>query len=127
MPVVIMPHPDFAAALTKQNRPLPAPVNGMALLDTGAGGTSVDEQIAIKMGLVPVGPGQITSATHQKQPCLVYPIHLEFPGGNLKIDVTRAAGLPLAAEGISVLIGRDVLSRCVMIYHGPDGSVTLSF
>ena len=33
----------------------------------------------------------------------------------------------LSNQGIDMLIGRDVLDDCLMVYNGPDGTFTLAF
>jgi hypothetical protein len=41
------------------------------------------------------------------------------------VNAARAAGTPLAAQGLVALIGRDALQTCVLIYNGIGGVVRL--
>jgi hypothetical protein len=38
---------------------------------------------------------------------------------------TQADGTNLKPNGIEILIGRDVLRSCVLVYHGASGLVSL--
>ena len=41
-------------------------------------------------------------------------------------ETKRAYGASLASQGLIVLIGRDMLANCVLVYNGPDSSFSLS-
>ena len=41
--------------------------------------------------------------------------------------VLPVAEFPLENQGFKVLIGRDVLAGCVLVYNGPIGHYTLCF
>jgi hypothetical protein len=47
-------------------------------------------------------------------------------GFPITINTPRAIGAPLAAQGLLVLIGRDLLQHCVLVYNGPAGGFTLT-
>jgi len=49
-----------------------------------------------------------------------------FKLSQLVIDVSPVIGADLRPQGIIALIGRDILSHLLMIYHGLGGRVTLS-
>lgn len=68
--------------------------------------------------------GSMLSATHQKVPCNIYPVQIITP--IVTLNSPRTMGASLAAQGLLVLIGRDVLSRCLLFYNGPTGQFTLS-
>lgn len=111
-------------ALLSQGKALPTPETGWALIDTGASNTCIDEQAAKKLGLPVIDVGTILSATHQKVPCNSYPVLIHTP--IVDLNNARTIGAALAAQGLLVLIGRDVLSRCNLFYNGPMGQFTLS-
>src|SRR4029077_1131736 len=46
---------------------------GLALIDTGASNTCIDEQAAQELGLPIIDVGNMQSASHEKHPCNVYP------------------------------------------------------
>lgn len=103
---------------------LPQPVQGMALVDTGASATCIDRQAAEQAGLTIVDTGPLVSATDEE----LVPIFaarldlLGFPGW----DAPRAYGTNLAMQELIALIGRDVLMDSVLIYNGPDGSFSIA-
>jgi len=126
IPVVISPDPAFAAALQAVNKPIPQPVTGFALVDTGATTTCIDGTIAQQMGLAPSGTAKLSSASHQATDCLTYPVQLHFPAWNVALQSPKAMGVTIANQGIIVLVGRDLLQNCVFVYNGADGSFTLA-
>lgn len=111
-------------ALLSQGKALPTPKTGLALIDTGASNTCIDEQAAKELGLPVIDVGTMLSATHEKVPCNIYPVQVTTPIVNL--NSPRTMGAALAAQGLLVLIGRDVLQRCNLFYNGPIGQFTLS-
>lgn len=108
-----------------QGKPLPTPRPGLALIDTGASGTCIDEQAAQGLGLPVIDVVKMTSATHADQEAKVYPIQITIPP-SLVFNVPRAIGAVLAPQGLLILIGRDLLSACNLFYNGPLGQITLS-
>lgn len=112
-------------ALVTQGKPLPAPKTGLALIDTGATGTCIDEKVAQELGLPVIDVAKMTSATHVDQQCNVYPVQINIPP-ILVLNSPRTMGAALAAQGLMVLIGRDVLRNCNLFYNGPAGQFTLS-
>ena len=60
----------------------------------------------------------------------VYDISLRIPhGGGSSLDFGSVPAVEsiLLNQGFGVLIGREVLSRCLLIYDGVIGYFTLSF
>ncbi len=117
---------SLASQLIQQGQTLPAPISTIALIDTGASSTCVDEGIALQLSLPVVDVVKVMSASHSSTQQNVYPIHIEFAGIPIEFDVPRAIGAPLAAQGIGVLIGRDALAHCTLFYNGLTGEFTLS-
>ncbi len=116
----------IAQQILQQGGTLPSPVSGFALIDTGATSTCVDDDAAQRLQLPVIDVVQIASASHPKAEQNVYPISIEVAGLPIGIDAPRAIGAPLAAQGLLVLIGRDVLQHCVLVYSGVTGSFSLS-
>jgi Aspartyl protease len=110
-------------ALTKANQPVPTAQQVRALIDTGAGGTAVDSSIIQALQLVATGTVPIRTPSTGAQPhqCNQYDVGIALPMRhglhmmNLVIPVIEAN---LAAQGIHVLLGRDVLANCVLTYNG---------
>jgi predicted aspartyl protease len=101
---------------------------GLALVDTGASATVVDEAALRALGVQPVGVTRVQTPSGSEEQ-LVYPAELAFPGNNLpRTTFAMVIGSPhLAVQGLLALIGRDVLQRALLIYNGPSGVFTLAF
>jgi len=126
IPAVILPHPTFAQALQTAGKSIPAPVQGMALIDTGATTTCIDGDVAETMGLAPNGIAKLASASHHSSDCNTYPVRLAFPMWNVNLDCAKAMGVRIKNQGIIVLVGRDLLQHCLLVYNGTDGTVSLA-
>ncbi|MBV9305189.1 MAG: hypothetical protein JOZ45_03575 [Acidobacteriaceae bacterium] len=68
----------------------------------------------------------MTSASHHEVEQPAYPISIEIIGTQIQFSVPKAMGAQLAAQGLGLLIGRDVLAAFTMFYNGPTGQITLS-
>jgi predicted aspartyl protease len=112
--------------IAQQGIAIPSPITGNALIDTGASGTCIDEQIAQQMQLPIIDQAHISTPSHDSTSVNVYPVHFNFLGSPVQIDCNRALGATLSNQGIIVLISRDVLQHCVLIYNGIAGSFTLA-
>ncbi len=117
---------QIAGPILQAGGTLPAPVAGLALIDSGATSTCIDETIAQQLNLPAIDVVTIASATHASVQQSVYPIKVEVVGLPIAINAPRAIGAPLQSQGILVLLGRDVLQHCVLVYNGPAGSFSLS-
>lgn len=126
---VNLPQP-LISLLSSQNEPIPAPSPGVALIDTGASRTCIDSAVLSNLGINPIGVVAIGTAGGSTR-CLLFPARLSFPVVNLVIDFGSVVGVNLQGQTINgaplvVLIGRDVLSRCLLIYNGAGGFFTLA-
>ena len=99
----------LAEQLLQQGQSLPQPVSGIALIDTGASSTCIDESLAQQMNLPVIDVVQMMSASHDATPTNVYPIQLQVIGTPIRVEVPRALGATLASQGYVALIGRDFL------------------
>jgi predicted aspartyl protease len=111
--------------LKQKNQNIPSPVTAMALIDTGASGTVVREDIPSKLNLHPIGTTLITTPSSQNVKCYEYLMRILFQN-NVVIE-TSVIAAPLQGQNIQCLIGRDVLRLGVFIYTGYVNSFTLSF
>jgi predicted aspartyl protease len=116
----------IAAQLNQQGIAVPAPVAGLALIDTGATHTCIDAAAAQQLRLPVVDVVTIASASHASSQQNVYPVHFEVVGMPIQMDSPRTIGAPLAAQGILALIGRDLPQFMTLFYNGPAGTITLS-
>lgn len=109
--------------LTQQGTQIPPPVSGHALIDTGASISAIDFSVITSLQISPIGVINIGTAGGSVQTNL-YPAR--FILLDLEIELGRVIGANLRQFNIIALIGRDMLSRFLMIYHGPAGRFTLS-
>jgi len=112
--------------LVQQGATLPAPVTGMALIDTGASSTCIDDAIAQQLGVPAIDVVTMHSASHAGHPANIYPVRFALTGMPIALDVPRAMGAALASQGLAMLIGRDILQICTLFYNGMSGEFTLS-
>lgn len=126
LPVSVSVHPTLEAHLVKDGKPVPQPVVGIGLIDTGATFTAVDNSVVAALGIPPIGLVNMGTAGGQRQQSQ-YPAALSFPGTNLpQLKFNFVVGCDLAGQDFKVLIGRDVLIHFTMFYNGPFGQVVLS-
>jgi len=118
------------AALQQASQQVPIPVRVRALLDTGASGTCIDEQVIAQLHLSPTGiiPVHTPSTSGNPQSCLQYDIALFV--ANPQVHIVSFT-LPIVAsalrhQNIEALIGRDVLDRTTLFYDGPNGMFSWS-
>ncbi len=126
VPVSISIGDQQRVALVAAGREAPAPVTGLALIDTGATLTCIGTQAAQQAGLPTVGTGSMMSATQASVQVPMYAAKIDIQGF-VAINTAQAYGSPaLDGQGIIALIGRDVLSKCILNYNGPEATFTLS-
>jgi predicted aspartyl protease len=104
----------------------PEPVAGLALIDTGASATCVDDEAAANLGIPVVDVVTIASASHASTQQNVYPVSFQIQGLSATVDSLRCVGAPLRAQGLLALFGRDLLQQCTLFYNGWTGQITLA-
>lgn len=132
-PIEIQVPPAIADVLTKQGHPLPSPATGMALIDTGATMTCVDESLLQGLGLKPISVINSGTASGPVQQS-VYPGRLYFPSQGWTVDLAGVVGVNLTGQQVPLqppqplvaLLGRNFLEHFVFIWNGPGGFWTLS-
>lgn len=100
----------------------------IALLDTGAEHSAIDQQLAHEMELQVVDTTElVTPAADNGSARMVYTASLciEAPGMISEAPEVRLTGADLSQQGFSVLLGRDILKRLVIIWDGPAQSARL--
>ena len=118
----------LATAYGQSGQAIPSPHAGRALIDTGASGSAVDQSIIQALGLQPTGQCTLATPSQTTGVASVYTIRISFPqavsfgAGDLSV-----IGCDLLSQGIVALIGRDVLSYCVLVFNGPAAMFTLTF
>jgi len=95
------------------------------MIDTGATGSVIQQGLASRLGLNPVGITQITTPSSANVACHEFLVRLLLPN-NVVVDTTVIEA-PLQGQPIQCLIGRDVLAHGVLVYVGYVNLFTLSF
>ena len=130
MPVVLGVPEQLEALLRKQGKPVPAPVSGVALIDTGASLSMVDSSAIEQLRVSPVGSVTLGTAGGTSQSAL-YPIRLAIvvPPNPPVVAASMAqiAAGPLRQQGLLCLLGRDLLQHALFVYDGVSGRFTIAF
>jgi hypothetical protein len=132
--ILLGPSRSQVHSLRLAGRPLPQPVELTALVDTGAEVSAVDPGVITGLGLplkaaglanVPATGGPTETWARPASLSILHPSNQ--PILNLVISALDLFEVPLTGLGYEALIGRDVLSRCVLIYDGPAAVFTLAY
>jgi len=117
--------------LKTAGRPYPQPIKVKALIDTGASCTCVDPSVIQALDITPTGAGAVSTPLTGESPqicnkyditvLLVHP-EIQYQIGAIPVLETKVFG-----QGIQALIGRDVLSKCLLTYNGNIDQYTISF
>jgi len=127
LPTEISLTDELAKVFTQENIPIPSPVTGFALIDTGASATAIDHQIAERMNIKSVGTRKVTTPSHQEpEEMPIFPVKISFPGTELSPVTIFATGVDIKSQNFIALIGRDLLKDCIFIYNGKGAHFTLS-
>lgn len=126
VPVVLSPLAEQLQTPFSRGEAIPSPVTGHALIDTGASVTCIDRDAAKRAGLAIVDSGPMHSATHANEIVPIYAGRLSIQGLPNDIEARRAFGANLKSQGLTALIGRDVLAQCMFVYNGTDSSFSLA-
>ncbi len=127
--------PARAEALKKVGKEIPKLQRIIALLDTGASCSAIDQSVLDALELTPTGEVEIltpsTGKTPQKTSAYDVVIGI-FAGreGDLHYvsDALQITASDLyEGQRIHALIGRDVLSKCIFQYNGADGQFMLAY
>ncbi len=125
-PVRICVPPQIQNALRQAQKPIPPPKDGMALIDTGAEVSGIDEQVCFELGVPQVGNaklGHIGKGGPEERAC--YPVMIQFYQNVLPPAVVpNMVSVDLVAPTI-VLLGRDFLHGKKFIYNGNVGRYEL--
>jgi hypothetical protein len=121
----------YADLLKKGAKPVPTPIRVRLLLDTGAKSTCLDPSIFKSLSLSPTGTTFIRTPSTGQVPfaCNTYDVSITIlhTSAHLFRGSLPVMEADFRAQGIDGLLGRDVLSDCLVIYDGPGQSFTLSF
>lgn len=98
------------------------------LLDTGAQHSAIDQQLAHELELKAVDDTNlVTPSEPDGERRMVYEASLciETPGMVSEASSVQLTGAELSQQGFSGIIGRELLSKLIVIWDGPAQSVRL--
>lgn len=65
------------------------------------------------------------SATHEGEIVPIFAGMMKIHGLS-NVETRSAYGANLSSQGLIALIGRDILSKCILVYNGTDNSFSIS-
>lgn len=122
----------LAETFRDDGRPIPGPIYVKALVDTGAMGSHVDLSLLSSLGLDLEGEIDVYTASTGAVPekMNTYTIDLHLAGdkpGCIARDLEVIGSNRLAGLKVGMLLGRDILDRCLLVYDGPHRRFTLAY
>ncbi len=125
---------EVAQAYADRGETSPPPINGYAIIDTGATMTCFDAEAAQAAGLPTIGDADMSSASHMSSRVPVFAGKIFVPGLGIGINIAEGMGANLSSinlknsdgEALVALLGRDFLRNTVLVYNGSDGHFSLS-
>jgi hypothetical protein len=120
-------------ALKAKGQPIPNTQLVRALVDTGAMTTVVDSEIIAALELQPTNDVPIYTPTTEGKAVRVnsYDIALYIPIHSQThpfiLPAMSVLERSLKVQGIDVLLGRDVLQHCLLVYDGRASTISMAF
>ncbi len=119
------------AALRNAGQAAPTPAKIRLLVDTGASSTCIDAKVMKQLGIAATGsvPIHTPSTGTVPQSCDLYDVGIVIldPIHSHSIPIVPVIESDFSTQGIDGLLGRDILSKMLLIYDGKAGRFTLSY
>jgi hypothetical protein len=130
--LILLPAQPRMAALRAAGQPLPPQQILAGMLDTGSTLTVIDPPVRQALNLVPfrIRRASVASAPAPIQvPSYKLDLAITDPHGHfwLLCPMLSVLEAPLAHMGVAVLVGCDVLSKCLYSHNGSAGTFTLAY
>jgi hypothetical protein len=124
-------HPR-AGALKQAGQPVPDAVRVRALVDTGASCTNIDPTVLKALGVPSTGTVPChTPSTKSGQPHIANQFDVSLvlihPLVTRTFFAVAVVESELCHQGYQALLGRDILSACLLTYDGQSQSFCLGF
>jgi predicted aspartyl protease len=129
VPVQVTVPQELEQLLKSKGQPVPAPISGFALVDTGATMSMVDDHAIEGLGVGPVGTATLQTAGGPLESAL-YPVRVVIGVPQqpmLDLSFGRITSGPLQKSGLLCLLGRDLLQHVLLVYDGANGRFTVAF
>lgn len=111
--------------LIETGQPVPEPVSGTALIDTGASISAVDFSVLRTLQINQVDVIELATPSNPDATGEGYPAKIILPDHEVELNIVLGADLrPFNAIA---LIGRDILCDCLLIYFGQSGRIVFSY
>ncbi len=127
----ISPSLERTAALARSGQPSGRwPVR--ALVDSGASRTFIQRSVIGGLGLEAAGETDVYTASSGAVPITsaTYKVRLflqRVAGDLIASDLEVVEAEDLSGLHVDVLLGRDVLGRCLLVYNGAEKKLTIAF
>lgn len=132
--LIVMVSAARRAALLAAHSPVPASQSIRGLVDTGASNTCIDPSVLQALQLQPTGSVPMHTPTTGGVPVAAdtydvaifipsTPTSVPFHRPNMQVSATEL----LSGQGFHALIGRDILSQCVLNYNGTMQLLTIAY
>ena len=127
LPIEISIPDSYVDLLQIASIPIPSPLSGSALIDTGARFTAVDINVLQQLGIDPVSTIEVITPSGREIQG-IYMVRIGFVGTSIPpFQPWWVTGSQLQAFGHIALIGRDILNQSLMVYDGKHGMWTIAF
>jgi len=112
--------------------PVPGALAVVALLDTGASRSVLALSVVAQLGLVSIGKTDVFTASSGDSPATleVFAVDLALSGdrpGPFAVGLEVIGSNTLGGVQVRMLLGRDVLDRCLLAYDGPNRRFALAY
>ena len=117
-PVRVTVHPALAHEMRRRGDLPPDPVDGMALIDTGASQTLIHERVIEQLGIPPMGLQRLRTFLGEPVALSTHFVSLQLGDEKPWEGVVVAAPLAVKRPETIVLVGRDLLRSARFVYDG---------
>ena len=120
-------------ALQANDAPVPDMMTVKGLVDTGASCTCIDPSVVESLDLSRIGTtNAVTPSTGSKPQSvnqyeigvLIYSSSQEQP---MVVPIIGVIEMPLINQGFHAIIGRDILSQCLLVYDGRNQTYSFCY
>lgn len=103
----------------------PAAQTVRGLIDTGASISTIDDSVAMQLGLTQTGSVELGGVGGSSQRP-IYAAKFVVPEFGVELDPIEVAGVSIPFADVQILIGRDFLKQLRLDYKGSEGTFALT-